>query len=99
MAAVEERNSLVGCLALLLVAGGLYYLASDPRAGERREREAALREACIRAGRAAFRARSPAAEMTRDQAADLVAGCSARRGASRTRPAPNRQRWPSASSA
>jgi len=33
MAAVEHRNTAVGCVALLLVAGGLLYLASDPRAG------------------------------------------------------------------
>jgi hypothetical protein len=71
----EDRNYIVGCLALLLVAGGLYYLASDPRAGERRDREAALREECIRVGRAAFKARHPAAEMTRAQAGDLVGRC------------------------
>jgi hypothetical protein len=75
MAAIEDRNYAVGCLTLLLVAGGLYYLASDPRAGERREREAALRDECIRLGRAAFRARHRAAEMTREQANDLVAQC------------------------
>jgi hypothetical protein len=57
------------------VAGGLFYLASDPRAGERRDREAALREECIRRGRAAFQARNPATEMTRQQAGDLVAAC------------------------
>ena len=49
--------------------------ASDPRAGERRDRELALREECIRAGRAAFRARNPRAEMTREQAGDLVGRC------------------------
>lgn len=70
-----DRNYAVGCLALLLVAGILYWLASDPRAGERREREAVLREECIRAGRAAFRARNPRAEMTRAQAGDLVGRC------------------------
>ncbi len=75
MTASEDRNYTVGCLALLLVAGGMYYLASDPRAGERRDRELALREECIRAGRAAFRARNPRAEMTREQAGDLVGGC------------------------
>jgi hypothetical protein len=58
-----------------VVAGGLFYLASDPRAGERREREAALREACIEGGRAAFRARHRGAEMSRAQAADLVGRC------------------------
>jgi hypothetical protein len=75
MAAVEDRNYTVGCLALLLIAGGLYYLASDPRARERPDREAAVREECIRAGRAAFHSRNPAAEMTRRQAADLVGRC------------------------
>ena len=75
MRTVQDRNHIVGCLALLLVAGGLYWLASDPRAGERREREAALREECIRDGRAAFRARNPRAEMNRAQAADLVGRC------------------------
>jgi hypothetical protein len=75
MAAREDRNYTAGCLALLLLAGGLYYLASDPRAGERRDREAALRDACIQAGREAFRAGNPAAEMSREQAADLVSRC------------------------
>jgi hypothetical protein len=75
MTTAGERNYTVGCLALLIVAGAMYYLASDPRAGERRDREAALREECIRAGRAAFHARNRGAEMTREQAADLVAGC------------------------
>ena len=75
MAAAEDRNYAVGCLALLAVAGGLYYLASDPRAGERGARAAALRDECINRGRADFRARHPAAEMSREQAADLVARC------------------------
>lgn len=75
MATAQDRNYTVGCLALLLVAGGLFYLASDPRAGERRDREAALREECIRTGRAAFHARHPAAQMTREQAGDLVGRC------------------------
>jgi hypothetical protein len=75
MTAAGDRNHIVGCLALLLVAGGLYWLASDPRAGGRREREAVLREQCIRAGRAAFRARHRGAEMTRAQAGDLVGRC------------------------
>ena len=59
----------------MIVAAGLFYLMSDPRAGERREREAALREDCIRDGRAAFRARHRGAEMSRAQAADLVGHC------------------------
>ncbi|HVQ08622.1 MAG TPA: hypothetical protein VMS43_09320 [Allosphingosinicella sp.] len=75
MAAVEDRNYIVGCLALLLMAGGLYYLASDPRAGERRDRQAALREECIRTGKAAFHARHRATGMTREQAGDLVGRC------------------------
>lgn len=70
-----DRNYSVGCLALLLVAGGALYLASDPRAGERREREAGLRDECIRKGRAAFRARHRGAEMNRAQAGDLVGRC------------------------
>ncbi|HEV7660371.1 MAG TPA: hypothetical protein VGO55_11050 [Allosphingosinicella sp.] len=70
-----DRNSTVGCLALLVVAAGALYLASDPRAGERREREAALREQCIRDGRAAYRVRHRGAEMSRAQAADLVGRC------------------------
>jgi hypothetical protein len=57
------------------VAGGVIYLASDPRAGERRDREATLREDCIRDGRAAFRARHRGAEMSREQAGDLVGRC------------------------
>jgi hypothetical protein len=75
MTTAWDRNTTAGCLALLLVAGGLYHLASDPRAGERREREAVLRDECIRAGRAAFRARNPSAAMTRAQAGDLVGRC------------------------
>jgi hypothetical protein len=75
LATAEGRNYAVGCLALLAVAGGLLYLTSDPRAGERREREAALREACIQAGRAEFRARHRGAEMSRAQAGDLVGRC------------------------
>jgi len=75
MTTAEDRNATVGCLALLIVAGGIYYLASDPRSGERRERAVALREECIRAGRAAFKARHPRAEMTREQAGDLVGRC------------------------
>jgi hypothetical protein len=70
-----DRNYSVGCLALLILAGGALYLASDPRAGERRNREAALREECIRTGRAAFRARNRGAEMSRAQAGDLVGRC------------------------
>jgi hypothetical protein len=58
-----------------VVAGGGLWLASDPRAGERREREAALREQCIQDGRAAFRARHRGAEMNRAQAGDLVGHC------------------------
>jgi hypothetical protein len=76
MKAVEDRNYLAGCLALLLVAGGLFWLATrNPDAGERADRAAAIRDECIRAGRAAFRARQPGAGMSRNQAADLVAGC------------------------
>ena len=75
MAAAEDRNYTAGCLALLLVAGGLFYLASDLRSGERRDREAALREKCIRDGKAAFRARHRGAGMTRAQAGDLVGRC------------------------
>jgi len=75
MAAAEDRNHVVGCLALLLVGGGLYYLASDPRAGERSAQAVALREECVRNGRAAFGARHPGVEMTREQAADLVGRC------------------------
>ena len=63
-----DRSHAVGCLALPLVAGGLYYLASDPRARERRDRGLALREECIRAGR-------PAARMSREKAGDLVGRC------------------------
>jgi hypothetical protein len=74
-AAAKDRNLIVGCLALLLVAGGLVYLMSDPHAGERREREATLRDACIQEGRAAFRAAHRGAEMDRAQAADLVGRC------------------------
>jgi hypothetical protein len=70
-----DRSHAVGCLALLLLAAGLYYLASDPRAHERRDRELALREECIRAGRAAFRARHPTTQMNREQAGDLVGRC------------------------
>ena len=70
-----NRNSTVGCLALLLVAGGIYYLASDPRAGERRESAVALRDECIRAGRAAFKARHRGSEMSPEQAGDLVGRC------------------------
>jgi hypothetical protein len=75
MKAAEDRNIGAGCLALLLLAGGACYLASDPQAGGRAERAAALRDACIRDGRAAFRARHPGAGMTREQAGDLVARC------------------------
>jgi len=71
----EDRNSKVGCLALLVVAGGLYYLASDPRAGEWRDKVAAVRDECIRTGRAAFEARHPGVAMSREQAADLVGRC------------------------
>lgn len=70
-----DRNYTVGCLALLLVAGGVIYLASDPRAGERREREAALREECIRDGKAGYRARHRSAEMSREEAGNLVGRC------------------------
>jgi hypothetical protein len=70
-----DRNYTVGCLALAVVAAGLLYLASDPRAGERREREAALRETCIQDGRAAFRATHRGAEMGRAQAGELVGRC------------------------
>ena len=73
--AAEDRKHAVGCLALLIVAGGFYYLASDPRGRDRRDRMAAIREECIQAGRAAFRARNPTAEMSRKEAADLVASC------------------------
>ena len=76
MKAVEDRNHVAGCLALLLVAGAALWLAlRDPEAGGRSDRAAALREECVRAGRAAFRARHPGARMSREQAADLVAGC------------------------
>lgn len=84
MAADKERNYLAGWLALLLLAGGAFYLMRDSRAGERRDREAALRERCIETGKAAWRSRDPAApEMSRAQAADLVGRCfgEARRGA------------------
>lgn len=74
-AAAKDRNYIVGCLALLLVAGGLVYLMSGPRAGERRDREAALREACIQTGRAAFRTRNRGVEMGPAQAGDLVGRC------------------------
>lgn len=70
-----DRNYTVGCLTLLIVAGGALYLASDPRAGERRDREVVLREECIRNGRAAFRARNRGVEMSRAQAGDLVGRC------------------------
>jgi hypothetical protein len=76
MKAVEDRNYVAGCLALLLVAGGaLWLMLRDPEAGERSARAAALREECVSAGRAAFRARHPGTPMSREQAADLVAGC------------------------
>lgn len=76
MKAVPDRNYLAGCLALLLLAGGaLWLVLRDPDAGTRSDRAAALREECVRAGRAAFRARHAGAEMSREQAADVVAGC------------------------
>jgi hypothetical protein len=75
MAAGEQRNNLVGALALLLLAGGLYWLASDEHAGGRADRAAAARERCISDGRAAFRARQGGGEMRREQAADLVGRC------------------------
>ena len=76
MKSVQDGNPLAGCLALLLLAGGIWWLASrDPDAGGRADRAATIREACIEAGRAGFRARSPGAEMSRQQAADLVADC------------------------
>jgi hypothetical protein len=75
MKTARDWNTGAGCLAILLLAGGAYYLASDPRAGGRAERAAPLRDACIRDGRAAFRARHPGAEMSRGQAGDLVARC------------------------
>ena len=76
MKAVEERNVMAGCLALLLVAGGGYWLMTrDPGAGERSGRAAALRDACIDRGRAAFRAGHHGADMTPKQAAELVARC------------------------
>ncbi len=74
MAKVEERNYLVGCLALLLLAGGAYYLTRDQHARARQDRVAAIREECISTGRMAYRARHRA-EMGREQAADLVAAC------------------------
>jgi hypothetical protein len=74
MAKIPERNLAAGCLALLLLAGGAWYLTRDSRASERQDRAKAVREECIRAGRAAWRARHRA-EMSREQAADLVAGC------------------------
>ena len=76
MQVVEDRNYLAGCLALLLVAGALFWLATrDPDAGGRAERAAAIRDDCIRAGRASFQARHPGAVMSRRQEADLVSGC------------------------
>ena len=76
MKAVEERSYVAGCLALLLVAGGGYWLATrDPDAGTRGERAARLREACVERGRAAFRAGHGGADMDRAEAADLVARC------------------------
>jgi hypothetical protein len=76
MKAVDDQNVLAGCLALLLIAGGLVWLAvRNPDAGARSDRAAAIRDACIHRGRAAFRVRHPGVEMSREQAADLVAGC------------------------
>jgi hypothetical protein len=75
MMAAEDRNHIVGCLALLAVAVGLYYLASNTSGRERGDREIAIREECIRTGRAAIQARNPAARMTREQEGDLVVRC------------------------
>ncbi len=76
MKIVGERHTLAGCLALLLLAGGLFWLAArNPDAGERADRAAAIREECVRNGRAAFRARHARGEMSREQAAELVANC------------------------
>lgn len=76
MTAVDNRNAIAGCLALLFIGGGAYWLMTrDPDAAGRADRAAAIREECIRAGRAAFRAHGPGVEMSREQAADLVSGC------------------------
>lgn len=76
MAAVENKNAIAGCLALLLIGGAAVWLMRrNPDAGDRAERAATIREECISAGRAAFRARQPGVEMTREQAADLVSSC------------------------
>lgn len=71
-----ERSFGAGCAALLLLAGGGYWLATrNPEAGTRGERAAALRNACIERGRAAWRAGHGGAEMPRARAADLVGRC------------------------
>ena len=76
MQAVEQRSFIVGCLALLLIAGGAWWLVTrDTEAGTRGDRAAALREACIERGRAAFRAAHAGADMARAPAADLVTRC------------------------
>lgn len=76
MKTARESRAGVGCLALLLVAGGGIWLATrNPDAGTRGDRAAALREACIERGRGAFRAGHAGAEPSRQQAADLVGRC------------------------
>lgn len=76
MKAPEERSYLAGCLALLLVAGaGTWLVTSNPEAGRRGDRAAALRDACIARGRAEYRESHAGADMARDAAAELVARC------------------------
>lgn len=73
MTKAEDRNYTIGCFGLVAIVYGLFWLISDPNAGNA---ERAGYDACIEMRKTRFERRNPDASLDDQNIADMVSACS-----------------------